>query len=464
MYNTQRQASSFKLHHQRGQALIYGLFTLIGGLTALFFLFNTGQLTAEKSKLVNTADAVAYSAGVMHARALNFDAYTNRALMANEVMIAQAVSIASWARHVVRHTENVPPLMCQSYYSRPVALALVTYIPVCYLLSFVPARATARVTDTTVSLAATATISLSEAAKQALQSAQLAMKTALIPARMAVMQEVADANYREDGAVHVDQTPLADDFFSFSQSYSGNDRTRFKSAVVDAAERDDFVKNRSWTSANSFPCILGLKAQFRRRGGTELIGFDEWKAMDTASLHEWRWKIHAFGLPTCDHEEMALGYGARAATHGRPDDSDAHYGHSRDDNPDASGYAEQDANGGGGQYSGLPRFYDLFASQLASPSPRLRFSIRLTREISQTRTSEGRSTIKPGGKLEVYEAKAKAEVLSAVSSSEVFFERPVVRSDGKTELASLFNPFWQVRLVPTSSTALAQAMARGGSQ
>ncbi len=53
----------------RGQVLIYGLFILGAGLTALFFLFNTSQLIAEKSKLVDTADADAYSAGVMHARA-----------------------------------------------------------------------------------------------------------------------------------------------------------------------------------------------------------------------------------------------------------------------------------------------------------------------------------------------------------------------------------------------------------
>ena len=43
----------------------------MGGLAALFFLFNTGQLTREKTKLVNTADAVAYSAGVMNPRALS---------------------------------------------------------------------------------------------------------------------------------------------------------------------------------------------------------------------------------------------------------------------------------------------------------------------------------------------------------------------------------------------------------
>jgi len=94
----------------------------------------------------------------------------------------------------------------------------------------------------------------------------------------------------------------------------------------------------------------------------------------------------------------------------------------------------------------------------------LRFSIRLTRDKSQTRTSDGLSIIKPTGKLALYDSKAKSDVLSAVSTSEVFFDRPAPRSDDKTELASLFNPFWQVRLVPTSSAALAQAMARGGSK
>ena len=60
-----------RLVRQRGQAMIYGLFMLIAGLAALFFLFNTGQMTAEKTKLVNTADAVAYSPRKAQNRRLN---------------------------------------------------------------------------------------------------------------------------------------------------------------------------------------------------------------------------------------------------------------------------------------------------------------------------------------------------------------------------------------------------------
>ncbi len=466
MYKTNVPASSFThIHRQGGQALIYGLFVLVGGVAALFFLFNTSQLTAEKAKLVNTADAVAYSAGVMHARALNFDAYTNRALMANEVMIAQAVSIASWTRHVVPHTENVQPLLCQTYYSKPVALVLITYIPVCYLLSFAGENAYASEIDASVRKAVQATVVASEAAKQALQGAQSTMAATFLPARMIVMQEVADANYVGDGAVHVDTIPLADDFLGFTNAYSGTERSRFKDATVEASKRDDFVKGRSWTSTNIFSCISGNKAEFRRRGATELIGFDEWKAMDTASLHEWTWHLHGlFHKPTCDDSETELGYGTQAAANGTPDDSKAQYGNSRGDNPGASGRADAESAGSNLKYSGLPTFYDLSASQLAAPAPHLRFSIRITREKVQIKTSDGTSAIKPTGKLAIYDGKPKSDVLAAVSTSEVFFERPAARSDGKTELPSLFNPYWQVRLIPTSSVDVAKALALGGAR
>ncbi|MBB5606654.1 MULTISPECIES: pilus assembly protein TadG-related protein [unclassified Janthinobacterium] len=461
-------AATFAHRRQQGQALIYGIVVLLGGMAALLFLFNTGQLTAEKTKLVNTADAVAYSAAVMHARALNFDAYTNRALMANEVMIAQAVSIASWSAHVTRHTQNVPPLNCYSAYSVPVALALLDYIPVCYLLSLVGAKLTAETVNGVAQFAAQTTVALSEAAKTILQGAQTNMAATFLIERKALMQQVADANYAGDGSVQVDTMPITDHFSLFEgqpfiHAYSGADRERFKDAAVTAANRDDFVKQRSWTSANSFPCILGNKAAFRRRGGTELIDFDEWKAMDTASLHHWSWHTHGiFHLPTCDDDELPLGYGTQAAATGSPDDAGARYGNSRPDNPRASAAASS-ADWG---YSGLPTFYDLSMPALAytstDPQPRLKFAIRLTRAREQLATSDGTSVVKPSGRLAIIDGKPVANVLAAVASSEVYFERPAGRDDGKTELASLFNPYWQARLISTSTADMALAMALGG--
>ncbi len=59
-------------------------------------LFNTSQLTRDKMKVQNAADAVAYSSAVLEARHLNFTAYTNRAMIANEVAIAQTIGLATW--------------------------------------------------------------------------------------------------------------------------------------------------------------------------------------------------------------------------------------------------------------------------------------------------------------------------------------------------------------------------------
>jgi hypothetical protein len=450
------------LRRERGQALIYGLFVLTAGLAALYFLFNTGQLVAEKSKLVNTADAVAYSAGVMHARALNFDAYTNRALIANEVLIAQAVSIAAWTRHVMLHAENVPALGCYSQYAVPIALRLVDYTPLCFALSMGQVGQGAEGASQSVHIIAQETVRASEAAKAILQGAQKSMAAAFIPARARLMQQVADANYAGEGAVRVDPLPLTDDYLLFEgqpfvESRSGDQRARFKEVAVRAAYQDGFVERRSWSdrSQPDVACMLAPGAEFKRRGATAMVGLDEWRAVDTASLHSWR-PSWGFWGPRCrDNPELALGYGAQHASKDASGQGDANLGDVRD-NPVALSLAEADPDIW--RYSGLPGFADLSAPALARLDPRLKFAVLLTRAKADVRTSDGASTIRPGGRLAIYRDKLASARLSAIGTSEVFFQRPQARADGKSELASLFNPYWQVHLISTSALDVAAAM------
>ncbi len=452
------------LQRERGQALIYGLFVLGAGLVALFFLFNTGQLSAEKSKLVNTADAVAYSAGVMHARALNFDAYTNRALIANEVLIAQAVSIAAWTRHVATHAENVPVLGCYSQYAVPIALRLVEYTAVCFALSFDLFGQGAHDIDRGARGIAQQVVAASEAAKALLQGAQQSMAAAFIPARTLLMQQVADANYAGDGAVRVDPLPLTDGYLLFEgqpfvKSYSGEQRERFKSAAVSAAYKDGFVERRSWSdrSQPDVNCRLLPGAEFKRRGATAMVGLDQWHALDTASLHSWRPGWGWLGPRCDDNPELALGYGAQFAGEGAHDQADASLIAARD-NPVALSLADAAAADRIWRYSGLPGFADLSAPALADADPRLKFAIVLTRAKAEIRSSDGASTIRPDGRLAIYQNQLASDRLTAVATSEVFFRRPQARADGKAELASLFNPYWQVHLISTSAQDVAAAM------
>jgi hypothetical protein len=435
--------------------MIYGLFVLVGTVVALFFLFNTGQLSREKTKLVNTSDAVAYSAGVMNARTLNYEAYANRAMLANTVAIAQLVSLASW----IKYTSNMA-----NYGSGLSNPKFAPFYPSYYAALYSGAYLQRDLNDSG------ALENLAKASdkiiRKALMTAQQVAYAGLLPARLLVMNEVAQANYLDDGVVVVDPIPLAGgDFLAFVARYSDDKRTRFAEATKVAAGKDSFVPKRSWSMpalwadcGGAFPRVDWLD----RRGGTELIGFDEWKALDT--LSEKRWvpsnKTDPFCLAVA---EVPSAWGAQtAADTPSVDLNPTHYDFSMLVNPGATGMAMLTSSDAW-DYSGLPNFYDLSESALKEDDPRLRYAVRLRRNKSQTLTSEGRSAIKGSGSdtrlgqsLNAYQAQpAGGDDLVAVSASEVFFSREGASEKnvygqglGKPrEVGSLFNPYWQVRLI-----------------
>ncbi len=90
-----------------GQALVLGLFFLFATAAVLLLMFNTGRTTDEKMRLTNAADAVAWSVATVEARALNYHAYTNRAIVANEVAVAQAISLISWMHYFETAVEKL---------------------------------------------------------------------------------------------------------------------------------------------------------------------------------------------------------------------------------------------------------------------------------------------------------------------------------------------------------------------
>ncbi|PUE51773.1 TadE/TadG family type IV pilus assembly protein [Limnohabitans sp. 2KL-51] len=85
-------------HGQRGQALVFVTVTILIMVIAVFMTYNVGQLTNQKTRLQNTADAAAYSAALAQARDYNFSAYMNRAMIANDVSAAQQLALRSWVR------------------------------------------------------------------------------------------------------------------------------------------------------------------------------------------------------------------------------------------------------------------------------------------------------------------------------------------------------------------------------
>ena len=78
-----------------GQTMIAGMGLMLVSASVIFMLFNSNRAVTEKINLVNAADAVAYSGALVASRELNFMAYTNRTMIANEVAIGHMVSFQS---------------------------------------------------------------------------------------------------------------------------------------------------------------------------------------------------------------------------------------------------------------------------------------------------------------------------------------------------------------------------------
>ena len=92
---------------QRGQIAPLALFGILIGSAAFVLMYNTGQKITEKSNVTNAADAAAYSGAVWTARHLNFMAYSNRAMVANDIAVGHYVSYTSWLRYVHDSIEDV---------------------------------------------------------------------------------------------------------------------------------------------------------------------------------------------------------------------------------------------------------------------------------------------------------------------------------------------------------------------
>lgn len=424
---------------------------LVAVAAIVFFMFNSGQLVQEKIRLTNTADAVAYSAGVFEARVLNYDAYTNRAIIANEIAIGHAVALASWAKYAGTAAGNIAPYM--------------------YLIPYAGAAIASALEDVkdgmdvyTPMLAYTVT--LHDAAIQALAASQFALhgpgNAVALASRKSLMDDVAKKN---DPDAKVDVLPLDDDFMGFTQRYSSQEERKRMGQVVHDS-RDAFMRSRNW---NFGLVVLCTGVQLRKRGSTELIDLTEgWKSMDTLSAHTYRisrWR--------CRRSETPIGYGSTFSDDGL-DDSAYTYAGSRPTNPRASSRADSSdgvAEGfdpapttiGGGA---IPPFHELSESALKEDDPRTSIAIRVSKPSGKQRYSGGSSIIKPKGSLDLYQGDMVRNETAAISRVEVYFERPDGTNPlfpGTQEIGSLFNPYWQARLAPVTATQRAFAQLKQGS-
>ena len=446
----------------RGQALVLCLVLLFAGALGLYFMFSTGQVSATRHRLNNAADAAAWSAALWRARVLNYHAYANRAIVAQEVAIAQAVTLTAWAKYFEAFTTTASVLAAP-------------YPPVASVLAVSAdlARTAREVTEET----AGEEILARDAYKQILATSQELMQRSVDTFGLgAVANEVARANDRRFFAF-----ALPDDgaFAPMTRRWTGDDRTRLKAVVDDSL--DAFVKGPRGLDLTLYllPSLCfgnpaaGPDAWFQelhKRGGTLMApNLERWESADTLSLHDWRPQRGLFGVfKGCRQvEALPLGWGAAEASDGDGDGDgvdaaptaalQANPGNVRY-NPGATALAEAGIEGRGypgfSAYSGIAEVRELDYAALANP----RFPVSGVAVLARAEGEDARTAnhLNVGvGRLRLAENFAGARLWS-LSAAEVYFRRPAGAPE-RIEYASLYSPYWQVRLVEPSAAQRAVA-------
>jgi len=450
---------------QSGQVLPLAavLMLIVGGL--FYLMVNAGQSVTEKMRVTNAADAAAYSAGVVEARALNHDAYINRAMVANQIAIAQMVSFASWVNYFATAADNFGENMEEvNFFLLPnpnVAVLDVMFGGSKIAATYFGGRTVQDYADYIVD-GAGVIITVHDIAVTALSSVQKAVHANLTGGvrQGQIADQVAKAM---DPALHAEVVRVSHGFDTFTKNYGrsggpGDERGRF--ADVTTRSRDPFTRERNWTEEGSDIPFVRQDGALKKRSGTELIGYDEWRAVDTLELHGKRFGCGRFGLDWCSDVRRPIGWGAVEVDAGGGDAGAGYHGNAYGENPTTAAVADWAMTTPPySHFSGLPdsrEVTDLDPAHDISTG----ITIRVSKAQAATLTSGNAAQAKPAGRMDLFADHPAGGQLAALSRAQVFFDRIAARADGKTEMGSLYNPYWRVRLVAPTAADKAYAATK----
>lgn len=456
---------------QSGQILMATVALLLVSAAMLYFMVNSGQTVTEKMRVTNAADAGAYSAGLVQARVLNYDAYLNRAMVANEIAIAQMVSFGSWLRYFGTAVDYVPATAfdIETYlFPNPDATKIVAiFAATDFVLEYFTGTSATEYATEIVDYGIGPIIAVHDAVVVAMSYAQEAAHLNLVLGlrQGQIANDVAKAM---DPGLKAQVVLTSYGFDNFTKSYAkngstGDERGRF--ADVTMRSRDQFTSERNWTIASPRPPIpfLPKGGALKKRGGTDLVGYDEWRGIDTLELHGEPWGCGKIIKHWCDDIQEPVGWGAVNVNTGGGDAGHGYHGNAYGENGNTASIADGDM-----QEPGYTSFHGIPDSrEIRDLDPKADLSTGITILVSKQHkdllTSGGAASAKPAGELALFDDKPAGAKMIALARAQVYFDRIAKRADGKTEIGSLYNPYWRVRLVaPTLGDRAWAAAQQGG--
>ncbi|HEX5360508.1 MAG TPA: hypothetical protein VFW49_05380 [Fluviicoccus sp.] len=436
---------------QGGQSLPLMVMFVVVLSAAFIFLFNTGQLLATRMRLSAVSDHVAYSVATEEARLLNLNAYLNRASIANQLAVAQDVSLASWAAF----TQPIP--------QRASVLLAPPMTPVGVVVE--QGSVTLASAMKPIGESMEAFILQNQLANELIRLHQQEIN--LLYYRYLInqvpMSILDSARMRGDG-VDVGLLSTTDILPMFLEDHKGRKRGRL--VEVMSASREPFTRGRVRWNKNFglMKCnqLLPNAPYFElvKRGGTDLLGMDAWKGMDTFSMHMYvgYWRLNDLAIPkwTCKHKEYPVGYGSALMAINKMDpdnQSGALFDGSWRANRQASRVSRtsrmtwDSRSGIKAKSPAVPEFFDIAQSKIKSNKREMAVTVSVFQRKDDIVITSGRSELMTGRTLSQYDGLPGGGV-SARSRAMVYFERPYDKylNNGKMEVANLFNPYWRVRL------------------
>lgn len=484
---------------QRGQVMPMTVVFIVVVLLAMWVLYDTGELASEKIRLQNTADNVAYSTAALVSRDLNFIAYTNRGMIANQVAIAQMVGLSSWAASMEQLATNID------------TLASIVPIPGIQAVS-AAIRAGAASSAGAIDAAAMLVIPVNDAVVGLLSQAQRAYHMGVVGQIPDFSQDVGFRN--DPDAVSLmaaggyslaeaaslltewrqavgPQYSLADISDPDPDAVLANRRYRELDAVVNTS-RDRFSKNRSYAWGEPFKVrfeALGgrFKVDTDKYGGSDFVRTVDprdnryrwdWAGMETVSSYV-EFCIGPPMLEKCENFEVPLAWGAAHALHqSHGGTSFFDYGLSSErrqtwrwgegawrNRLSAQALVAGVGPVGRGSHTnhrlaaidGLRPFHEF-----RSDAPIWRGPAVISLYVKNAdRLDSQHSLLRRHGATVAPDQDAHAgggliaDRAAAVAKAEPYFMRPTDldgwrRDDRRLEYGSLYNPFWQPRLVDLS--------------
>ncbi len=482
---------------QSGQAVIWMLALLVSMSMVMVGIYSTGKVTSERQKLTNATDAAAYSGALVQARALNMVAYANRASIANEVLLAQAVSLHSWTKYNAVAVENVRTVVdIVSVFVWPLAAVSQVLSAIEEVLEQV---------DDAMDDVIPAVV---EAIERYYQGFDLGfVQVVFAPGVLALAgTDAAGSVLAQNYETHVGSTDQAPSpylqaelgtlnvaawqgmfaRYDSGKAVSNGSDGRQTTHDILVHSRDAFSTRRQGPggSVGSPGYMLGLlfgnesfgncvtgSIGSSRDGPTELVDFERWEAQDTSRL-----RFRAPGQ--CKGStNVPVGWG-RATLDESGDEGNMRTSPHRFEGLQA--YNDNASNHS--RWSGVKALYDVERDTSTGRPIQRHLDQELVFHFAAIKS---RQAVRANDTLGVLNGRTESNGLgaphlqphlhsdqvTAIAAAKVFFERPrrdsadftgrwLHRNDAHKEVANLYNPYWQVRLTQPSASAM--AMAYGG--